>query len=136
MAEYYLTTKKRRAVKAQEALSRTDDPSSQYKTRKATCSVSYISLFLCLTADSRTDIPSSHHREFYQHLQPFAGPFMALFERDRLPSHSALSRFLAAVTEVPIEALRTLFLDDLLSRPLSNASQEKQTGGLEDPRRH
>ena len=63
--------------------------------------------------------------EFYQHLQPFAGPFMALFERDRLPSRSALSRFLAAVTEVPIEALRTLFLDDLLSRPLSNASQEK-----------
>jgi len=63
--------------------------------------------------------------EFYQHLQPFGGPFMALFERDRLPSRSALSRFLAAVTEVPIEALRTLFLDDLLSRPLSNASQEK-----------
>ena len=50
---------------------------------------------------------------------------MALFERDQLPSRSALSRFLAAVTEVPIEALRTLFLDDLLSRPLSNASQEK-----------
>jgi len=63
--------------------------------------------------------------EFYERLQPFAVPFMALFERDRLPSRSALSRFLAAVTEVPIEALRTLFLDDLLSRPLSNASQEK-----------
>jgi hypothetical protein len=70
--------------------------------------------------------------EFYEHLQPFAGPFMALFERDRLPSRSALSRFLAALTEVPVEALRTLFLDDLLSRPLCNASQEKQTGGLVD----
>src|SRR3954447_15374939 len=30
------------------------------------------------------------------------------------------------------EALRTLFLDDLLSRPLSNDSNEKQTGGLVD----
>ncbi len=53
-------------------------------------------------------------------------------ERDQLPSRSALSRFLAALTEVPVEALRTLFLDDLLSRPLSNASSEKQTGGLVD----
>jgi len=70
--------------------------------------------------------------EFYKQLQPFAVPFMALVERDRLPSRSALSRFLAALTEVPIEALRTLFLDALLSRPLSNASQEKQTGGLVD----
>lgn len=67
--------------------------------------------------------------EFYRHLPPFAGPFMALFERDRLPSRSALSRFLAALTPEPIEALRTLFLDDLLSRPLSN---EKQTGSLGD----
>ncbi|GHO80651.1 hypothetical protein KSD_84220 [Ktedonobacter sp. SOSP1-85] len=66
---------------------------------------------------------------FYQRLQPFAVSFMALFERDRLPSRSALSRFLAALTEAPIEALRTLFLDDLLSRPLS---PEKQTGGLVD----
>src|SRR5579859_7157786 len=53
--------------------------------------------------------------EFYQQLQPFAVPFMALFERDRLPSRSALSRFLAALTEEPVESLRTLFLDDLLS---------------------
>ena len=30
MAEYYPTTKKRRVVKAQGPLSRTDDPSSQY----------------------------------------------------------------------------------------------------------
>ncbi len=66
---------------------------------------------------------------FYERLQPFAGPFMALFERDRLPARSTLSRFLAALTEAPVEALRTLFLDDLLSRSLSN---EKQTGGLVD----
>ena len=66
---------------------------------------------------------------FYESLQPFAIAFMALFERDRLPSRSALSRFLAALTQAPVEALRTLFLDDLLARPLTAG---KQTGGLVD----
>jgi hypothetical protein len=70
--------------------------------------------------------------DFYERLQPFAGPFMALFERDQLPARSTLSRFLAALTETPVEALRTLFLDDLLSRPLRNDANEKQTGGLVD----
>jgi hypothetical protein len=69
---------------------------------------------------------------FYERLQPFAVPFMALFDRDQLPTRSTLSRFLAALTEAPVEAVRTLFLDDLLSRPLSNDSNEKQTGGLVD----
>src|SRR5437588_7987916 len=69
---------------------------------------------------------------FYERLQPFAVPFMALFERDQLPSHSALSRFLAQLPEGPVEALRTLFLDDLLSRPLTNDSNQTQTGGLVD----
>jgi hypothetical protein len=68
-------------------------------------------------------------QDFYEQLQPFAIPFMALFDRDQLPARSTLSRFLAALTEAPVEALRTLFLDDLLSRPISN---EKQTGGLLD----
>src|ERR1700726_564610 len=54
---------------------------------------------------------------------------MALFERDRLPSRAALSLALAALTEEPVEALRTLFLDDLLARPLT---PDKQTGGLVD----
>ena len=67
--------------------------------------------------------------EFYESLQPLAIPFMALFERDRLPSRSALSRFLAVLTEAPVEALRTLFLDDLFARPLT---PDKQTGGLVD----
>jgi hypothetical protein len=67
--------------------------------------------------------------EFYQRLQPFAVAFMALFDRDQLPSRSALSRFLAALTEVPVEALRTRFLDDLLGRPLTH---DKQTGNLLD----
>src|SRR5689334_405129 len=72
---------------------------------------------------------------FYERLQPFAVPFMALFERDRLPARSTLSRFLAALTEAPVEALRTLFLDDLESRPFSAASHdsnEEQIGGLVD----
>src|SRR5581483_6455782 len=67
--------------------------------------------------------------EFYQRLHPFAVPFMALFNRDRLPSRSALSRFLATLAEAPVEALRTLFLDDVLARPLT---PDKQTGGLVD----
>ncbi len=66
---------------------------------------------------------------FYERLQPFAIPFMALFDRDQLPARSTLSRFLAALTEAPVEALRTLLLDDLLSRPLT---PDKQTGSLVD----
>src|SRR6266480_5914053 len=66
---------------------------------------------------------------FYQRLQPFAAPFMALFERDRLPARSTLSRFLTALAQEPVDALRSLFLDDLESRPLSN---ERQTGDLVD----
>ncbi len=66
---------------------------------------------------------------FYEHLQPFAIPFMALFRRDRPPSRSAFSRGFAALTKEPVEALRTLFLDDLLERPLS---PDKQTGSLVD----
>ncbi len=66
---------------------------------------------------------------FYARLAPFAQPFMALFGRDRLPARSTLSRFLAALTQEPVDALRTLFLEDLLARPLSN---EREIGGLAD----
>jgi hypothetical protein len=66
---------------------------------------------------------------FYQRLAPFAEPFMALFDRKQLPSRSALSRFLASLTWTATEALRTLFLEDLLSRPLD---QERQIGELVD----
>jgi len=68
---------------------------------------------------------------FYKRLQPFATAFMALFGRDRLPSRSALSRFLAALTKESIEALRTLFLNDLLEQ---RADFEQQPGGLTDRR--
>lgn len=67
--------------------------------------------------------------EFYERLRPFAVAFMAVFERDRLPSRSALSRFLAALTPEPVEALRTLFLNDLLKR---RADVEQQPCGLSD----
>src|SRR5207244_12926011 len=55
---------------------------------------------------------------FYERLLPLAQPFMALFERERLPSRSALSRFLASLTWEATEALRTLFLADVFARPL------------------
>ncbi|HEY6409587.1 MAG TPA: hypothetical protein VIY29_19180 [Ktedonobacteraceae bacterium] len=67
--------------------------------------------------------------EFYEQLLPFAQPFMALFDREKLPSRSALSRFLASLTWEATEALRTLFLADLLARPLDT---ERHTGSLVD----
>jgi hypothetical protein len=66
---------------------------------------------------------------FYERLQPFAQPFMALFDRESLPSRSALSRFLASLSWEATEALRALFLADLLARPLD---KERQTGQLLD----
>jgi hypothetical protein len=67
--------------------------------------------------------------EFYERLAPWAASFMALFGRDRLPARSTLSRFLASLTWTATEALRTLFLADLLARSLDN---ERQTGTLVD----
>jgi hypothetical protein len=66
---------------------------------------------------------------FYERVQPFATPFMALFGRDRLPARSTLSRFLAALDQTTVEALRTLFVQDLLARPLV---KEEKPGGLWD----
>jgi hypothetical protein len=67
--------------------------------------------------------------EFYERLLPFAQAFMALFDREKLPSRSALSRFLASLSLEATEALRTLFLADLLARPLD---KERHTGKLVD----
>ena len=66
---------------------------------------------------------------FYEHLQPWADAFMALFGRDRLPARATLSRFLAALDQTAVESLRTLFLTDGLSRPLE---KEEQLGGMFD----
>src|SRR6266700_2476318 len=46
---------------------------------------------------------------FYECLQPWADPFMALFGRDRLPARATLSRFLAALDQTaPQRRLRPL----------------------------
>jgi hypothetical protein len=64
---------------------------------------------------------------FYERLAPFAEPFMALFGRNQLPHRSTLSRFLAALDQPTVEALRTLFHKDLLAR-----SPFSSPGGLFD----
>src|SRR5712692_5623361 len=55
--------------------------------------------------------------EYYERLRPFATAFMALFGRSQLPHRSTLSRFLAALDQPCVEALRTVFLQDVLARP-------------------
>jgi hypothetical protein len=67
---------------------------------------------------------------FYERLQPFVSPFMALFGRNEQPSRSALSRFLKALDQPTVEALRAFFEKDLVSRPLTQ--QAETTGGLWD----
>src|SRR6266849_5947285 len=66
---------------------------------------------------------------FYERMEPWADTFMALFGRDRLPARSTLSRFLAALDQAAVESLRSLFLQDLLARPLV---KEEHPGGLWD----
>ena len=53
---------------------------------------------------------------FFQRVDPFAEAFMALFGRSELPDPATLSRYLAALDQPCVEALRTLFLEDLLAR--------------------
>ena len=60
---------------------------------------------------------------FYERILPFAAPFMALFGREQLPHRSSLSRFLASLDQSTVEALRTLFLEDLVARELGGGQQ-------------
>lgn len=53
---------------------------------------------------------------FYERLTPWADAFMAFFGRDCLPHRSTLSRFLAALDQDTVEALRTRFQEDVLAR--------------------
>ncbi len=55
-------------------------------------------------------------RAFCERVQPFASAFMALFGRADLPTPPTLSRYLAVLDQPCVEALRTLFLQDLLAR--------------------
>ncbi len=65
---------------------------------------------------------------FWERVAPFAGPYMALFGRDRLPHRSTLSRFLAAVDAAGLAALRHLFEQDLTQR----GPTAEECGGLYD----
>ena len=65
---------------------------------------------------------------FYDRLTPFAVPFMALFHREKLPHRTTLSRFLAAVDQPCVEALRVLFHDNLITQ----TAQTFPPGGLWD----
>ena len=67
---------------------------------------------------------------YYERLLPFATPFMALFGRSQLPARSTLSRFLAALDQASVEALRGVFLQDALARP----GPAPGVGGLWDRR--
>jgi hypothetical protein len=71
--------------------------------------------------------PGSGSRE---RLQPFAVPFMALFDRDQRRARSTLSRFLAALTEAPVAAVRTLFLDDLRETAHSRTTPMRSKPGV------
>src|SRR5216684_1157413 len=55
-------------------------------------------------------------KAFYERLWPFAPTFMALFGRTDLPCHCTLSRFLAALDQPSVEALRLLFQQALVAR--------------------
>ena len=65
---------------------------------------------------------------YNQRLRPFSAALMGLFGRVELPHRSTLSRFLAALDEKSVEALRGLFVEDLLARPLTGEAG----GGLWD----
>jgi len=65
---------------------------------------------------------------FYERLQPFASAFMALFGRKSLPHRCTLSRYLAALDQPTVEALRALFLDAVIL----HTAQTFPPGGLWD----
>jgi hypothetical protein len=65
---------------------------------------------------------------YYERLQPFATAFMALFGRAQLPHRSTLSRFLAALDQASVEALRNVFVQDALEHP----GPAEGVGGLWD----
>src|SRR5436305_1896728 len=67
-------------------------------------------------------------KDFYERLLPFADSFMALFGRSDLPHRGTLSRFLSALDQPTVEALRTLFQEDLVARSQPGTS----AGGVWD----
>jgi hypothetical protein len=67
-------------------------------------------------------------KSYSERVKPFKAALMGLFERAELPHRSTLSRFLAVLNESTVEALRRLFVADLLARPVSSEG----SGGLWD----
>ena len=61
-------------------------------------------------------------------LLPFAEPFMALFGRANLPHAATLSRFLAALDQAAVEALRTLFRGAILWHDLRSLPHQVGCG--------
>jgi len=57
---------------------------------------------------------------YAERLRPFGAVLMGLFERAAAPHRTTLSRFVAAVEEATVEALRRIFVADLLARPLTS----------------
>ena len=70
---------------------------------------------------------------YYERLQSFAPAFMALFGRCGLPHRATLSRFLAALDESFVEALRGVFLHDALARLGSEVSAGRAVGSAGYP---
>lgn len=66
--------------------------------------------------------------KFFQQLLPVSAALSALWQRDKPPSASALSRFLNAITDQAVTQLRKLLFQDLLS----NGCALEQMGGLYD----
>lgn len=64
----------------------------------------FVSVLLAYAASGATTL-----KAYYEQARPIEGALAGLWLRDKRPSRSALSRFLADVTAPPVEALRTLF---------------------------
>ena len=67
-------------------------------------------------------------QEFSERVQPIASAFMALFGRADLPDPATLSRYLAALDQPCVEALRTLFLEDE-ARPARRSVPQREGCG-------
>src|SRR5258706_1622284 len=62
---------------------------------------------------------------FYQHVQPFATAFMALFGRERLPARSTLSRFLASLTPPAVDVVALYLHRGAYAPALADEDQEQ-----------
>jgi hypothetical protein len=67
--------------------------------------IDFLALLFCYAISGERTLQT-----FFDRLQPFTEPFMALFERGEVPHRSTLGRFLAAVDTSCLETLRSLFM--------------------------